>query len=250
MPAYAGSLLCQCVLYLAEILDDGRQDVVHALEHLHPFAWSPGYGGLKLTGCQCDKPAGRSARAYPDSEFAKFGLRYPIHHASFRPNHLGAKPCQGHSLVSIMRLLDDIRQAVCYVFPVETKEAVSSHPSWNSDAKELGMHIAAARRAKGLTQAQLAERVGISRLLLSDYERGKVRVYADVLSRIAEALATSPSRFFGSTSGDDESPPPSLRLVKRIQKIEKLPLAQQKALLKNIDMFLKAAEADNRIPQN
>jgi len=30
-----------------------------------------------------------------------------------------------------------------------------------------------------------------------------------------------------------------------MQKIQKLPVAQQKALLKNIDMFLKAAEADS-----
>jgi len=107
----------------------------------------------------------------------------------------------------------------------------------------IGEKIAQFRKMRGLTQAQLAETIGISRLLLSDYERGKVRVYADILARIATALTISPAKLLYDSGELPSSATPSLRLIKRLQKIERLPLAQQKALLKNIDMFLKAADA-------
>jgi transcriptional regulator with XRE-family HTH domain len=109
---------------------------------------------------------------------------------------------------------------------------------------KIGSRIAALRKGKGLTQAQLAEQIGISRLLLSDYERGKVRLYADVVARVANALGVSTEQILMNQSINDTDYVPSLRLVKRLQKIEKLPAAEQKALLKNIDMFLKASESE------
>jgi transcriptional regulator with XRE-family HTH domain len=125
---------------------------------------------------------------------------------------------------------------------VEAKSAVK--PAWTNDAHKLGLRIAESRKIRGLSQAQLAERIGISRLLLSDYERGKVRVYADTLARIASALDVSPVQLLASASSKATDKVPSLRLMKRIQKIERLPLSQQKALLKYIDIFLKAAETE------
>ncbi len=112
------------------------------------------------------------------------------------------------------------------------------------DTSEIGTQIARHRKARGLTQAELAERIGISRLLLSDYERGKVRVYADIIARIALALKVPTDQLLVPSRNSESDPSLSIRLVRRIQKIERLPLAQQKALLKNIDMYLKAAEAE------
>jgi transcriptional regulator with XRE-family HTH domain len=91
----------------------------------------------------------------------------------------------------------------------------------------------------------LSERSGLPRLLLSDYERGKVRIYADTLAKLAKALDVVPEQLLsGNSSSKVSEQVPSLRLIKRIQKIERLPLSQQKALLKYIDMFIKAAESE------
>ena len=113
------------------------------------------------------------------------------------------------------------------------------------DTHEIGTRIAFLRKEKGLTQAELAERIGISRLLLSDYERGKVRLYADVLAKIAIALGVSNDHILLTQPVTLIDYTPSLRFIKRLQKIERLPANEQKALLKNIDMFLKAADSDS-----
>jgi transcriptional regulator with XRE-family HTH domain len=95
-----------------------------------------------------------------------------------------------------------------------------------------------------MTQAELAGIIGIDKSLVSDYERDKIRVYDELLIRFALALGVSADELLGIKDNKSAVPSVSLRLSKRLLKIERLPLAQQKALLKNIDMYLKAAEAE------
>jgi len=112
------------------------------------------------------------------------------------------------------------------------------------DSCELGSRIAATRRKRGITQTGLASLIGIDQRLISSYEVGRVTLSAEMLTRIAVALQVSTDELLGLKAGDIVEAP-TVRLVKRLQKIKRLPPAQQKALLKNIDMFLKAAEADS-----
>ncbi len=65
-----------------------------------------------------------------------------------------------------------------------------------------------------------------------------------MLFRLAKALKVSPDVILGVGNGKSELQAASLRITKRLLRIERLPPAHQKALLKNIDMFLKAAESD------
>lgn len=51
--------------------------------------------------------------------------------------------------------------------------------------------IEAARRAAGLTQEELAEKVGITVSAVANYENGRRRPRADILKRIAQALNVS-----------------------------------------------------------
>jgi len=103
----------------------------------------------------------------------------------------------------------------------------------------IGKRIAKFRKLKGLTQHELAERIGIKRVLLSDYERGKIRIHGEMVARIAKTLKVSADSLLG-LNNNYKNEIPSLKLMKRLYNIEKLPLSQQKALLKNIDNFLKA----------
>jgi len=54
--------------------------------------------------------------------------------------------------------------------------------------REIGYRIAIAREEAGLNQKELAERLGISQATLSNYEKGKRRIYLPQLQKIAEAL--------------------------------------------------------------
>ncbi len=62
--------------------------------------------------------------------------------------------------------------------------------------KEIGARIRAARKEKGLTQMQLAEKVGVSFQQIQKYETGKDRIFVERLQQIAQALEVPISYFF------------------------------------------------------
>jgi transcriptional regulator with XRE-family HTH domain len=102
----------------------------------------------------------------------------------------------------------------------------------------INKRIAKFRKVKGLTQDELAGKIGIKRVLLSDYERGKIRIHSEMVIRIAAALKISADTLLG-VNGVYKSDMPSLKLMRRFNQIEKLPPSKQKALLTTIDSFLK-----------
>ena len=52
--------------------------------------------------------------------------------------------------------------------------------------KEIGKKIQSAREEKGMTQADLAEGLGISQAALSNYELGKRRLYLGQIQEVAK----------------------------------------------------------------
>jgi len=90
---------------------------------------------------------------------------------------------------------------------------------------------------------QLAEKTGILQTLITDYERDKLRLHAEMVIRFAQGLEVTTDELLG-VNGPKKSNEGtrSLRLLRRTKKIEELPPGQQKALLKTIDTFLKGAE--------
>jgi transcriptional regulator with XRE-family HTH domain len=59
------------------------------------------------------------------------------------------------------------------------------------ERERIGKRIAELRKAKGLTQAQLAEKTGFSQSNIGRIETGKYSVGIDVLAKIAEALGAT-----------------------------------------------------------
>lgn len=55
------------------------------------------------------------------------------------------------------------------------------------------------RRARTMSQAELAEMAGIRRALVSDIERGRANPTLDSLSRIATAFGIEPADLLGDT---------------------------------------------------
>jgi transcriptional regulator with XRE-family HTH domain len=112
------------------------------------------------------------------------------------------------------------------------------------DSEPFGRRLARLRKERGLTQVGIAERVGVVQTIVSDYERGKLRLNAEMVVRFAEALEITTDELL--KPNEDGTPlrrKPSLRMQHRLEKIENLPVRQQSTLLKTIDTFLKGAAA-------
>jgi transcriptional regulator with XRE-family HTH domain len=112
------------------------------------------------------------------------------------------------------------------------------------ESETVGQRLARLRKERGWTQVELAERIGIIQSLISDYERDRLRMNPDMVLRFAAALEITTDELL---QPGGEKPPlrhrPSLRVLRRLEKIEKLPPHQQSTLLKTIDTFLKGAAA-------
>ena len=106
----------------------------------------------------------------------------------------------------------------------------------------LGQRILRLRKERGYTQADLADRIGIIRELISEYEREKIRPHYEMVIRLAFALDVSTDELLGVKPIKETGKKPSLKIQRRMKKIEELSPAQQKTLLKTIDTFLKAEQ--------
>ena len=61
----------------------------------------------------------------------------------------------------------------------------------------LVLRLKQLRKAAGLTQAQLAEKVGVYQGTISDHERGKAtRIDLSLIERLAETLGVEPGELF------------------------------------------------------
>ncbi|MBM4445813.1 MAG: helix-turn-helix transcriptional regulator [Chloroflexi bacterium] len=70
--------------------------------------------------------------------------------------------------------------------------------------RSIGMRIQQTRKELGLTQEELAARLGCTQAALSNYELGKRRLYLASLEQIAEILGKPLSYFLESLASPGE----------------------------------------------
>jgi transcriptional regulator with XRE-family HTH domain len=107
----------------------------------------------------------------------------------------------------------------------------------------LGERLARIRKERGLTQKDVADRTGLTQVLVSDYERDRIRLTAEMAVRFVEALGVGTEELLRPKKKaplpDDQ---PSPKLMRRMKQIESLPVYEQRALLTTIDKFLATAQ--------
>lgn len=128
------------------------------------------------------------------------------------------------------------------MIPIMPQVSKIKLPPLQIGKESLGQRIARLRKERGCTQVQLAKKIGITQVLVSDYERNRIRPHYEMIIRFAIVLGVSTDELLGLKATKGEGNQPSLKILRRMKKIEALPPAQQKVLFKNIDMFLKGAE--------
>lgn len=109
----------------------------------------------------------------------------------------------------------------------------------------FGARLAALRQERAWTQAQLAEKLGVSVKAVTYYEREVSSPTTRTLARVAEALGVEPSELLDATSGKRAArkPGPASQLEQRIAALRELPRERQKVVLNVIDTFLRDAKA-------
>jgi transcriptional regulator with XRE-family HTH domain len=88
---------------------------------------------------------------------------------------------------------------------------------------------------------ELAAKMGLLQTLVTDYERGKLRLNADMIVRFATALDVTTDDLLRPRGRKPAARQPSRRVLRRLELIETLPSTQQATLLRTIDTFLENA---------
>lgn len=104
----------------------------------------------------------------------------------------------------------------------------------------VGQRLSRLRKERGYTQKQMADKMGLIQALISEYERDKMRLHAEMVVRFARALVVSTDEILGlKTDRRKVIKNPSLKIVRRLDRIASMPPAKQKAFLQTIDALLK-----------
>ena len=107
----------------------------------------------------------------------------------------------------------------------------------------IGQRLARIRRERGLTQVELAAKIGVAQPVLSDYERGVLRLHGQLIVTLTNVLGVSSEELLGLSKPAQNSTIKNRRLLRRFQEIEKLPKRDQQALFRTIDAFLSSSPA-------
>lgn len=105
----------------------------------------------------------------------------------------------------------------------------------------FGRRLVELRKSKGITQESLAEKVGLSRRAVAYYEtEGPRPPDGATLLKIAQILGVSVDQLLGAKAIRKKRPSPKeARLLNRLQKVQDLPVQDQRAVLKYIDALAK-----------
>lgn len=98
----------------------------------------------------------------------------------------------------------------------------------------FGENVASARKKKGISQGELAKKVGTIAVTIGRYERNEIKPSVDIAAKIADALDVSLDYLVGSTDMVLEK-----SLLKKISDIQKLPEDKKNVVMELLDSFLK-----------
>lgn len=108
--------------------------------------------------------------------------------------------------------------------------------------KTFGQRITDMRKARGLTQAQLGETLGLDQTAVASYEIGRRRVPLSLLAPLAKALGVSVAELVEDEKGPGKRGP-APKLQRQLDQVTLLPQAKQKFVSEFLDTVLQAQTA-------
>jgi transcriptional regulator with XRE-family HTH domain len=108
-------------------------------------------------------------------------------------------------------------------------------------APAFGTRLAALRKARGLTQVQLAEALDISVGMLIYYERRATNPTAEFINKAAGYFHVPADELLGLNGKAHRKPGPSSQFEQLTERLSKLPRSQQKVVTRMLEGFLAQA---------
>ncbi len=112
-------------------------------------------------------------------------------------------------------------------------------------SKTLGGRLREARRRQDLTQAQVAEELGLSQQVLASYEVGRVRLPVALLPEFSKLYRTSVDWLLGIDEGKGRGGKrgPAPRLMQQVEAVSRLPRSKQQFVAQMLEGFLQQEAA-------
>ena len=97
------------------------------------------------------------------------------------------------------------------------------------------------RKERGISQEEMAERLGLSQPNVSGYERGALRLHGELIIKLADILDVSTDEILGRAPRPrSNGATKNRRILRRLEQLGRLPDRDQQAILRTLDVFLKA----------
>ena len=106
--------------------------------------------------------------------------------------------------------------------------------------KRLGARVAELRKARDITQVEVAEHLGVSQQTANAYETGYRRIPVSALPPLARFLGVSLDELVGETT-QAKKRGPTPRLQQQLEQINQLPHAKQRFVIEMLDTVLQQA---------
>ena len=104
---------------------------------------------------------------------------------------------------------------------------------------EIGKSLQSKRKRRGLTQRELAEKIGLTREAVASYEAGRSQLMVTTLLDIAAVLRITVNQILGLERTITETTV-TRRWAKRMDIVESLPDSVKKHILRTLDDVIKA----------
>ena len=112
----------------------------------------------------------------------------------------------------------------------------------HSSEETMGERLARLRQEKGLTQDEIADRLDVTQPVVSDYERGRLRLHGELIVQLCGILDVSADELLGIKAGPQRNGSiKNRRLLRQVQAIEKLSKRDQQAVIRTIEAFISKA---------
>ena len=124
----------------------------------------------------------------------------------------------------------------------------SAMPSQRKPTSAFGARLIALRKARGLTQSQLADAIGVNQSTVSYHEAIADMPAGEVVVKLAQTLGVTTDELLGAKPPPRiDSPtadPEARRYWRRFQQLMGLPEKDQRAVFRTLDTMTNASIAD------
>lgn len=103
--------------------------------------------------------------------------------------------------------------------------------------EQLGARMARLRKDQSITQAQMAEWLGVSQQTINAYEVGRRRIQVSALPTVARLLGVSVEELVGEESKPGKRGP-APKIQQQLERITQLPKTQQRVVMQMLEGVL------------